>query len=191
MRSRGARKGHPLTNLRPEVRDLLPQGPPPCPRGALPSHWPPHPKHAPASPALEKVTPGTPQGSGFTRHFIGFSVGIWMPQLVMQLAGFSAPHPVLGLRSGAQLGAASPALHQLLLRPSYNWTPAPRLPRQTPLPPSEPGCPPWARSCIGHSQALLRNGLPAQSPLAVPPSQAASDSPQHSAELWLQPTAWY
>lgn len=188
MRSSGARKGHPLTNLRPEVRDLLPQCPPPCPRGhCLPTGSP---------------TPNTPLPHQPLRrsHHVrlravdshGILLGfLWVSGCLKLLAGFSAPHPVPGLRSGAWLGAASPALHQLLLRPSYNWTPAPRLPRQTPLPPSEPGCPPWARSCIGHSQALLRNGLPAPSPLAVPPSQAASDSPQHSAERWLQPTAWY
>lgn len=94
---------------------------------------------------------------------------LWVSGCLKLLAGFSAPHPILGLRSGVQHSAASPALRQLLPRPSYNWTPSPQATETNPT---------TTRSCSGHSQALLRNGL------EVPWHLRLHQTPQRSAELW-------
>lgn len=100
---------------------------------------------------------------------------LWVSGCLKLLAGFSAPHPILGLHSGVQRGAARPALRQLLLRPSYNWTPSPQATETNPtarLPPRLGPFLHWAQP------ALLRNELEARWHLRL------HQAPQRSAELW-------
>lgn len=142
-------------------------GSPGCPTGS-PTH-----KHVPASPALRKITPCIAQGKWIhTGILLDF---LWAPGCPKLLSGFSAPRPITGLHSGGPSWEL-PALHCLRPRPSYNWIPSPcaqaATVRQTQFSHCLPLCqtaPPRAHSCAGHSQALLQYGLPAQSPLAVPP----------------------